>query len=74
MAISTIRALAGLNIVMVLDDNESIPLIQRRYKQEVASCMECLRLLRDLEKEVAASLETARCLGAWVTLPPSVVR
>ena len=45
MAISTIRALAGLNIVMVLDDNESIPLIQRRYKQEVASCMECLRLL-----------------------------
>merc|ERR1711871_224395 len=47
---------------MVLDANESIPLIQRRYKQEVASCMECLRLLRDLEKEVIAADEEQKGL------------
>lgn len=52
VAISTIRALANTGIVQILDANAEVSLTQRRYKQEVASCIECLRLLRGLETEV----------------------
>ena len=52
VAISTIRALANAQIVQILDNNGDLPITQRRYKQEVASCTECMRLLRVLKEEV----------------------
>jgi hypothetical protein len=52
VAISTIRELAKTQIVQILDNNGDLPITQRRYKQEVASCVECTYLLRVLEEEV----------------------
>jgi len=57
VAISTIRALANAQIVQILDNNGDLPITQRRYKQEVASCTECMRLLRVLKEEVITANE-----------------
>jgi len=57
VATSTIRALAERNIVQIMDNNYGVPITQRRYKQEVASCVECARWIRVLQDEVIAANE-----------------
>jgi len=62
VAACTIRALAATQTVQIMDGNGDQPITQRRYKQEVQTCIECVRLLRGLEEEVIATDEERKGL------------
>jgi V-type H+-transporting ATPase subunit a len=52
VATSTIRAIAATGMVQINDANLEMPESKRRFKDQLKTCIECLRFCRLLEEEV----------------------